>query len=156
MIYEAVIVHCDSEFNIIKRYEIEADVSKLTAKDVFSNEIISDNLYNEFVYVDLFDDKNNFVMRNTKLFTVPKFFEWKKPDIKIDFRKTDDGAEMSVSSDVFAKSVCIDFDGFDCVLSDNYFDLTSKDAYIIKIKTEHSVEEMKNAVRVMSVYDVGR
>lgn len=153
---KAVIVHCDSEFNIIKRYEIEADVSKLTAKDVFSNEIISDNLYNEFVYVDLFDDKNNFVMRNTQLFTVPKFFEWKKPNIKIDFGNTDDGVEMSVSSDVFAKSVCIDFDGFDCVLSDNYFDLTNKEKYIIRVQTEHSAEELKNAVRVMSVYDVGR
>ena len=92
----------------------------------------------------------------SQLFTVPKFFEWKKPNIKTDFENTDDGVEMSVSADVFAKSVCIDFDGFDCVLSDNYFDLTNKEKYIIRVKTEHSAEELKNAVRVMSVYDVGR
>ena len=67
-----------------------------------------------------------------------------------------DGVEITVKSDVFAKGVNIDFGKYDCVLSDNFFDLANKEPYVIKVETEYSAKELKDDMKVMSVYDIGR
>ena len=104
----------------------------------------------------ILDVDGNFISRNTQLLTVAKHFDWQKPDINVDITDCEDGVEISVSSNVFAKGVYIDFDGIDCVLTDNFFDLTDNKPYVVKSVTNHTAKELKEALKVMSVYDIGR
>ena len=90
------------------------------------------------------------------MLTPAKYFNWKKPDIKLNICDCKDGVEITVKSDVFAKGVNIDFGKYDCVLSDNFFDLANKESYVIKAKTEYSAKELREDLKVMSVYDIGR
>jgi len=112
--------------------------------------------YNTFLYADLYDSEGNFVTRNTQLLCEAKHFEFKKPEIKVDMCDIDGGVEFKVSSDVFAKGVYIDFEGIDLVLSDNFFDLTDGKPYTVTSKTEYSAEQLKKAIKIMSVYNIGR
>ena len=88
-----------------------------------------------------------FISRSTQLLTVAKYFNWQNPKIKAEIRDCDDGVEIAVSGDAFAKGVYIDFEEYDCVLTDNFFDLTNKEVYVVKAK---------KSLKVMSVYDIGR
>jgi len=112
--------------------------------------------YNTFLYADLYDSKGNFVTRNTQLLCEAKHFEFKKPEIKVDICDIDGGVEFKVSSDVFAKGVYMDFDGIDLVLSDNFFDLTDGKPYAVTSKTEYNAEQLKKAIKIMTVYNIGK
>lgn len=146
----------DSYFEENKVCEQKFVVDKLSSSDVFSLKVNLENRYDEFLYVDLYDENGNFMSRQTQLLTVPKHFNWNKPEFKVDILDCEDGVEIMVSSNVFAKGVNIDFEGYDCVLSDNFFDLTNTGTYTVKSKTPYKAEELKKAIKLMSVYDIGR
>lgn len=131
-------------------------VDSLKASDVLTINVDTKNAYDSYVYADLFDNDGNFICRNTQLLTVAKHFDWQNPGINVDITDCEDGVEISVSSNVFAKGVYIDFDGIDCVLTDNFFDLTDDKPYVVKSVTNHTAKELKEALKVMSVYDIGR
>jgi len=108
------------------------------------------------VYADLYDKDGNFVTRSTQLLVAAKHFNWKKPEFTVDITDFDDGVEIKVKSDVFAKNVSIDFEEYDCTLSDNFIDITNKDTYTVVAKTEYKAEELKKSLKIMSVYDIGK
>lgn len=130
-------------------------VGALTSEDVLSMDVSFENKYSEFIYADLYDSDGNFVMRQTELLVKPKHFEWEKPEIKVSMEDIDGGVKISVSSDIFAKGIYIDFD-CDVTLSDNFFDITNKDAYEIIAKTNLSAKELEKSIKIMSVYDIGK
>ena len=139
-----------------QKYSHKFSVKKLCSEDVFSVKVDLENKYDEFVSVDLYDKKGKFISRSTQLLTVAKYFNWKNPKIKAEIRDCDDGVEIAVSGDAFAKGVCIDFEEYDCVLTDNYFDLTNKEVYVVRAKTNYTAEQLQKSLKVMSVYDIGR
>ena len=146
----------DSQFDVKAQREYKVFVDSLKSCDVLSFKADIEDIYDQFIYVDLYDREGNFVCRNTQLLTAPKHFNWQKPTIEVEIKDVEDGVEFAVTSDVFAKGVNIDFEGLDCVLSDNFFDLTNNRPYIVKAKTNYTAEELKNTIKVMSVYDIGR
>ena len=146
----------DTSFNVLKEYNKEISVEALTSSDVLTVATECNNKYGEFIYADLLDENGELVMRQTELYVPPKHFEWKKPKITVCVCECDDGAEISVASNVFCKGVFIDFDNCDPYLSQNFFDITSKEPYKLKIKTDMSQEEIYNSIKIKSVYDIGR
>lgn len=145
-----------SDFNVKVEQICDISVKSLTSKDVLSMKVDMSEVYDSFIYADLYDDNGEFICRNTQLFTPAKHFNFKKPEIKIDVKDIDGGVQFSVSSDCFTKGVFLDFDKIDIVLSDNYFDLTNSAPYIVTAKTDHTASELKKAMRVLSVYNIGR
>lgn len=153
---EIRISRCTNTFEVKEKYDCSVCVGGLTSEDVYTMKLQSDDKYSEYIFADLYDDKGNFMMRQTELFCKPKNFLWQRPLFSADIIEVENGVRITVSSDVFAKGVCVDFDGLDCHLSDNFFDLTSKDAYIITAKTTYSPNELMEKITFKSVYDVGR
>ena len=145
-----------SEFEVKSENISKVNVAKLTSRDVITVNVDMSDVYNTFIYADLYDNHGNFVMRNTLLLTPAKHFDFKKPEIKVDVRDIDGGVELRVSSNVYAKGVFLEFDGIDLVLSDNFFDITNNTPYVVTAKTERSAEEVKKAINIKSVYDIGR
>lgn len=145
-----------SAFEVKQEYVREVSVDCLTSKDVLTIKADMSDMYNTYIYADLYDKQGNFITRNTQLLCPAKHFEFGKPHIKVDIADIDGGVELRVSSDVFAKGVNIDFDGIDLVLSDNFFDLTDGKPFAVTSKTEYNAGQLKKAIRIMSVYDIGR
>ncbi len=145
-----------SDFTVKEENLCKIKVDSLTSKDVMTVKADMSDAYNTFIYADLYDSDGNFVTRNTQLLCEAKHFEFKKPEINVDLCDIDGGVKFSVSSNVFAKGVSIDFEGIDLVLSDNFFDLTDDKPYAIMAKTNYSSEELGKVIKIMSVYDIGR
>ncbi len=150
------IVHSDNRFNEICSEIHAVKVKSLSSADVVSLSFDITDKYNEYVYAELYDENNNFLLRNTELFVSNKYFEFILPQISYTVNKETDGYLISFSSDVFAKGVYIDFEDFDFILSDNFFDLTNKEEYQIMVYADCSKEEIENSIKIMSVYDIGR
>lgn len=134
----------------------QISLDRLTSSDVLAVNVELDDVYNTYAYADLYGKDGTFLCRNTQLLTEAKHFDWKKPHIEVEVCDVEGGVKFTVRSDTFTKGICLDFDGFDLVLSDNFFDITDENAYVVTAKTEHSAEELKKALRILSVYDIGR
>ena len=145
-----------SDLKIKEEYIRKISVDRLSSKDVFEVKIDLSDAYNDFLYVDLYDENGKFICRNSQLLIPAKHYNFNKPEINVEIKDVDCGVELSVTSDCFAKGVFIDFDGFDVVLSDNFFDITSSSPYVVTATTEYTADELKNTMKVLSVYDIGR
>ncbi len=136
--------------------EKKATLKKLSSCDIFTVDIneLDIDIYSDLYYVDLYDGNGNFIMRRSELFTVPKYFEWQQPEIKIAASENNGIITFKVSSDKFAKGIEIDFANHDVILSDNYFDITDKNEYIITCKTDIPLKELTKDITIKSVYDI--
>ena len=153
---EVRIFHSDAEFNVIRSYTKEISVKPLSSTDVFSEEFTPENIYGEYLYSELYDKNGNFIMRQTELFVPPKHFDWKKPNIKAEISVSGDKTVIDISSDTFTKGVFIDFTDFDCKLSDNFFDITDKKCYQVTVETDHTPQELKKQMKIISVFDIDK
>ncbi len=143
-----------SDLRLLDGAEERVSVRALTSSDVFTYHVQAADAYDSFLAVDLFDENGTFIMRQTELLTAPKHFEWKKPQFSIQCRDTADGVQIEVCTDVFAAGVCIDFDGFDCVLSDNFFALTDGQPYRVLARTDRTAQELAEKISLVSIYDI--
>lgn len=145
---------CRNDLTVLDSRDVSVSVERLSAQDVFSYKIPAENVYTTYVYADLYDADGRFLMRQTELLVPAKHFEWQQPALDLQFTDTQDGVEITVRSNVFAKGVAIDFRDFDCVLSDNFFDITSAEPYRVVARTNRAAEELRSNVTVKSVFDV--
>ena len=135
---------CRSDLTVLDQVRAEAAVEALTAKDVFSYKVPESDPYETYLYVDLYDGAGNFLMRQTELLVPAKHFSWLPPHLDFQFADVEGGVEIAVTSDVFTKGVAIDFDSFDCVLSDNFFDLTDGQPYRVTARTDRSAAQLRD------------
>lgn len=144
---------CKNDFSVIKKGEITTEVEKLSALDVLNITVTDINPYDTFFCADLYDGEK-LVIRRSELFVKPKHFKWLNPNIKVDAKEIEDGIELLVCADNYAGMVEIDFKDFDLILSDNYFDITDKNKYIIKCKTKKPKEEILSSMIIKSTFDI--
>ena len=135
---------CRSDLTVLDQVRAEAAVEALTARDVFSYKVPESDPYETYLYVDLYDGAGNFLMRQTELLVPAKHFSWLPPHLDFQFTDAEGGVEIAVTSDVFTKGVAIDFDSFDCVLSDNFFDLTDGQPYRVTARTDRSAAQLRD------------
>ena len=135
---------CRSDLTVLDQVRAEAAVEALTARDVFTYKVPESDPYETYLYVDLYDGAGNFLMRQTELLVPAKHFSWLPPHLDFQFTDAEGGVEIAVTSDVFTKGVAIDFDTFDCVLSDNFFDLTDGQPYRVTARTDRSAAQLRD------------
>ncbi len=145
---------CKNDNTVLYSGEMQQTVEKLSSLDMPAVKLPKINEYTTYFYADLYDEMGSFIMRQTQLFTMPKHFEWLKPDIRVIAENIEGGVEFKVSSDVFARGVEIDFAGHDVILSDNYVDLADGREYKLFCETLYSAEELLTDLIVQSVYDI--
>ena len=83
----------------------------------------------------------------TTLFAKPKHIHFEKPVLQTELIEDADGYTLSLTSSAFAHYVEIDFAEIDCLLSDNYFDITN--AAPKKVRIEKNDIRTKNVTREM-------
>ena len=135
---------CRSDLTVLDQVRAEAAVEALTARDVFTYKVPESDPYETYLYVDLYDGAGSFLMRQTELLVPAKHFSWLPPHLDFQCADVEGGVEIAVTSDVFTKGVAIDFDSFDCVLSDNFFDLTDGRPYRVTARTDRSAAQLRD------------
>ena len=135
----------NSDGSVIKQDEREicvAPMSVYTFDEMDFRKVDVDNVYLSFAFV--VDGKT--VSEGTVLFTVPKYFRYKNPNLRYKI----EGDEITVYADAYASYVEIDSPDSDFVLSDNYFDMNAGS------KTVKILSGTPKTVKLRSVYDIGK
>lgn len=79
------------------------------------------------------------VSRGSTLFARPKTFEFIRPNVEISAEDIGDSWEITLKSDVFTKSVCLDLTDRDAVFDDNWFDIHGDEMRVNLCKSRISV-----------------
>lgn len=79
------------------------------------------------------------VSLGSTLFTRPKTFEFIRPNVEISAEDIGDSWEITLKSDVFTKSVCLDLTDRDAVFDDNWFDIHGDEVRVNLCKSRISV-----------------
>jgi beta-mannosidase len=144
--------------DVIFEGETEAVVGRLSSKDTITLDVQKyiDGLERERVFIFTLEDSDgNIISEESLLFTKPKHFKFLDPNIKSVVSKEKDKFILEITSDNYAKGVCIDFEGFDCILSDNYFDMSDNKVIVIdKIDKDITEENIIKNINIHSVYDI--
>ena len=145
---------CAKDFTVLEEKTAPVTVECLESLDVYRYKVPQCDAYTTYLYVDLLDEAGELVQRQVEMQVPCKHFEWDKPSVTADFRDVPGGVEIAISGDTFTKGVMLDFEGFDCVLTDNFFSIVDGEPYIVTARTDRSAAELRAALTVKTVYDI--
>ena len=138
----------NSRAEVLREWESAAEVPALSAVSCLTLDLSDDLNTRErkrSTYLEYTLEKNGeIISRGTTLFVRPKAFEFMRPLIDFTVREEADSLALTLSTDCFAKSVCLSLDGADCVFSDNWFDLHGREPVIVRLpKTVRRAEDQE-------------
>lgn len=98
------------------------------------------------------------VSRGTTLFVKPKYFDFKTPEYRISVTEKADGFCIHADADTYVSYAELSLDGYDVVLEDNFFDITSEEGVDITVDKKEfpnqvTAEEVAAALHIRSVAD---
>ncbi len=150
----------DSALNVIFKDNFPISMPELTAKDVFTADLSSvlKGHEDEYVLAWSVNDGAGAHSEGTLLFTKPKAFRFKKPNVTATISGTGTDYTVTVSSDAYVRSLELDFEGIDAIFEDNYFDITERTPRRIHLTTSSvtNVDALRRELTLRSVYDIGR
>lgn len=134
----------DRDGNVLRGDSTELTVPALSAVWLEKEDCQDAALYDNYVSYDCQDETGEILSEGTVLFCPPKQFRFVNPQLRVETS----GDTITVSAETFAKSVEIQNEAQDLLLSDNYFDMNAgtKTVRILKGKPE--------GLKVRSVYDI--
>ncbi len=143
------------DFTLLRGGEITVSVNPQTATDVLRldyKDIAKEHLRDGFLTVTLLDDNGVELAKQTLLFTKPKYFKFKNPELSVKITKNSNVATVTVSAKRYAKNVAIFFKNHDIKLSDNYFDITDGNGYKVSFETDLSEAEISEDMYLKTVF----
>lgn len=98
------------------------------------------------------------VSRGTTLFVKPKYFEFKTPEYRISVAEKADVFCIHADADTYVSYAELSLNGYDVVLEDNFFDITSEEGVDITVDKKEfpnqvTAEEVAAALHIRSVAD---
>ncbi len=91
------------------------------------------------------------VSSGTTLFVRPKEFEFIPANIECEVSEKEEVFEIALSSDVYAKSVCLSLEKTDCRFSDNWFDIHGPEKVVVTLpKGNLTADEIISQLQVVS------
>lgn len=149
-------------FEVFCRADAEAILEPLSVLPMLKmdfSEFLSDSESRKtrFARYNLFKSGER-ISTGTTLFVKPKHFDFVKPEYKTEITDLGDRYEISVEANTFASYVEIYLEGIDCVFSDNFFDITSKEPVKItalksRMSKDANTDEFIEQIVMRSVAD---
>ena len=133
----------DAKAEILRKEETELTVPALSSVWLEKTQLPEIDIFREYVSFELEKD-GQICSGGTVIFSYPKYFRYEDPHLRYNVR----GNTITVRADAYARSVEIQNDQEDLILSDNYFDLNA-DARTVTVQSG----ELKG-LRLRSVYDI--
>ena len=134
----------DSYGTILESFEEKVKVAPLSTLTLAEHDFNKTDVSSNYYSYELVDNSGNIVSSGTVLFTAPKHFNFKNPELTAEVV----GDEIVVSAKAYAKSIEIYSDETDFILSDNFFDMNAGE---VRVKVLEG--EVKN-IKLRSVYNI--
>lgn len=152
----------DNDNNVITESSLDASVSSLSTLDLITlqlEEYVKDHNFDRYFGYRLVSYSGEIISGGSVLLCPPKYFDFKKPEISFKAYEKDGRIFIDFEGNCFIKGIFVDFDGFDGVLSDNYFDLImdgKKTVSLLSSSKSVTPDEVQKAIKIMSVYDMDK
>lgn len=133
----------NSKGDILKEESSETVIPPLDTVWLEKTELPDIDVFTEYVSYEAYEEGKR-ISEGTVIFSYPKYFRYEDPQITWEINER----FITVKAKAYAKSVEIQNEAEDLVLSDNYFDLNGDSRTVEVLRGE-----LKN-VRIRSVYDI--
>ncbi len=151
-----------NDTTIISQGSADVEVPPLTALNVFTltprHTKLTPAMYRDHYIEYTLVRENAAISTGTLMLTVPKRFEFLDPEITVRADKLGEMFRFELNSKAFAKGVCLEFDDFDCIFGDNWFDLHGKEYSVLVGKSFFpsgmTPKELEQRIKVRSYYDM--
>ena len=151
-----------NDTTIISHGFTDVEVPPLTSMNVMelTNKFtkLDESMYrNHYIEYSLVENKT-VVSGGTLMLELPKRFEFLEPEITVNVSQLGEMYRFELCSKNFAKGVYLDFDDYDCVFSDNWFDLHGQITSVLTNRMNFppnvTPELLKEKIRIRSYYDI--
>ena len=152
----------DRDFKVFAKGEMAANIGALSTKDLLTLDLtkaIQGHEKERMLAYELYDASGALISHSSLLFCKPKHFNMAQPDVKVAITGGNGHFDITVSASTYVKSLEIDFNNHDALLSDNYFDITSSEVLHLTAEvsdTSVTAEQLIADLTLQSVYDIGR
>lgn len=152
----------DSKNNTVMEETLDATVSPLSSLDLITLELkdyIEARNFDKYFGYRLIGTDGEIISGGCVIPCPPKYFDFEAPEITFKAYEKEGKIYIDFESDVFAKGVFVDFEGFDAVLSDNYFDLVmdgKKTVSILSSTNPVTADEVMKSIKIKSVFDMDK
>jgi len=137
-----------------KIYNVSINANKSDDYIVLNaNELTKDNDKSKLIVTAQLMADGKLLTENTYFFYDPKKLELEKPDIKVSAVKTDDGYELIINANKYAKDVYLSFENIKGSFTENYFDLLPGVTKKIEFKTRMQVNDFTEKLKIKSLVD---
>ncbi|MBQ9761245.1 MAG: glycoside hydrolase family 2 protein [Clostridia bacterium] len=133
----------DTAGNVIREGEEAVEVPAMSVVTLAEMDFCKTDVDHTYLSYALVAD-GRVISEGSALFTVPKYFEFADPALRYE----QNGDELTVYADAYARSVEIDSPDSDFLLSDNYFDMNAGK------KTVRILRGEPKTIRLRSIYDI--
>ncbi len=156
---KVVLTLSDRDFNVICEEVHDVNIPALTASSFLYRDYadkVNGKERKTYLIYTLKGENGDIISSATMLFVRPKFFAFKKPDIRANVIGDGDIKEIHIKSDTFASSVRIDFKNPEIEADVQYFDLNTKEEVVIPVNAPGiSKEEVEKQISFFSMVDIG-
>ena len=142
--------------HIIGSRKLNITIPKNISKNVFTasvNDLLKGTAKNDVViHAELTDNKGN-IYKNNYFLLQQKNINFLQANISKTVKPVNEGYEVSLSSDNFARAVFMSVEGIDNFFENNYFDILPGQVTVVKVKTSLSRPEFEKQLKVVSLRD---
>ncbi len=146
-------------FDVLWENSFSVSLDALQSQDVRTVDfakMIDGRERDAFLEYTLTDADGKIISRSVHLFVNPKYYRYKKPQIKQSITPTENGLCLHLSSDTFAHRVRLDFGTYEPKMSDQYVNLTCAEGMDIYLEgvTESDAARLTEQFTTFTVYDI--
>ncbi len=140
--------------NILASGEKKVEIDALSVKTVFEISIeLSKYDKMKTVLYTCIKENDEILSENYQSFAKDKHLELEKPVITYEIKKNKDEYEIILSTNTYTKFMMLDFQNFDVIFSDNYFNLLKGTTKKVTFITDKTLEEIKENIIIKSLRD---
>ena len=151
-----------SNFTTVWEKTVPVEIAPFKVENVlhcdFSEFLADDEARHSTVAAYELRENDEIVSRGTTLFVKPKHFHFAKPSYTAAATEDAEKYTLHITADTFASYVELTFADVDCVLSDNYFDITTPAGVTVTIDKSQlpshpTAKELEKQLHILSVAD---
>lgn len=149
----------DTQLRILHSETAAVSAIALTASDLFTinvSEWINGYENERFLAFALYNSQDEKLSEQTVLFTKPKHFAFRKPEIQVEITQKDEKTYFSIMSDTFVQGLELSFLQHDIVLSDNFIDITTKEPVVLTAEERYDPAQLSAELQLQTVNTIGK